>query len=266
MNSRQRRGIILLLLSVLCAVGAAAGVYAVVDDAESKVGPEVTAYRLRSDVAAYRALDEGQFEKVSMPRRWLPATAVTDLAEVRGKIAVTPLRRGSLLQSDMIVNRPALAPGQQEIAIMIDAATGVAGKITPGSKVNIYATFDGRGGATGVTAGGAAGAGKDGKDAKDAKDANPQPVSKVIVSGAQVIEVGRLTPLDGRSGGARTGASGARQAGDAVPITFALDTKDAQRVAYAESFATHVRLALVAPGDDTGVSGSDRTYTLDGDK
>ncbi|MGI5339755.1 Flp pilus assembly protein CpaB [Streptomyces sp. CA-181903] len=258
MNSRQRRGIILLLLSVLCAVGAAAGVYAVVDDAESKVGPEVTAYRLRSDVAAYRALDEGQFEKVSMPRRWLPATAVTDLAEVRGKIAVTPLRRGSLLQSDMIVNRPALAPGQQEIAIMIDAATGVAGKITPGSKVNIYATFDGRGGAAGVAAGGA------GKDST--KDANPQPVSKVIVSGAQVIEVGRLTPLDGRSGGARTGASGTRQAGDAVPITFALGTKDAQRVAYAESFATHVRLALVAPGDDTGVSGSDRTYTLDGDK
>ncbi|MER5782254.1 Flp pilus assembly protein CpaB [Streptomyces mobaraensis] len=257
MNSRQRRGIILLLLSALCAVGAAAGVYAVVDDAESKVGPEVTAYRLRSDVAAYRALDEGQFEKVSMPRRWLPTTAVTDLAEVRGKIAVTPLRRGSLLQSDMIVNRPALAPGQQEIAIMIDAATGVAGKITPGSKVNIYATFDGRSG----TAGGAPGG-----TGKDAKDANPQPVSKVIVSGAQVIEVGRLTPLDGRSGGARTGASGTRQAGDAVPITFALDTKDAQRVAYAESFATHVRLALVAPGDDTGVSGSDRTYTLDGDK
>ncbi|MFI0737166.1 Flp pilus assembly protein CpaB [Streptomyces sp. NPDC021100] len=257
MNSRQRRGIILLLLSVLCAVGAAAGVYAVVDDAESKVGPEVTAYRLRSDVAAYRALDEGQFEKMSMPRRWLPATAVTDLAEVRGKIAVTPLRRGSLLQSDMIVNRPALAPGQQEIAIMIDAATGVAGKITPGSKVNIYATFDGRGGPAGGPAGGAG---------KDAKDASPQPVSKVIVSGAQVIEVGRLTPLDGRSGGARTGTSGARQAGDAVPITFALDTKDAQRVAYAESFATHVRLALVAPGDDTGVSGSDRTYTLDGDK
>ncbi|MBZ4318461.1 Flp pilus assembly protein CpaB [Streptomyces huiliensis] len=260
MNSRQRRGIILLLLSVLCAVGAAAGVYAVVEDAESKVGPEVTAYRLRSDVAAYRALDEGQFEKVSMPRRWLPDTAVTDLAELRGKIAVTPLRKGSLLQSDMIVNRPALAPGQQEIAIMIDAATGVAGKITPGSKVNIYATFDGRSGAAGGAAGGS------GKDAKDAKDPSPQPVSKIIVSGAQVIEVGRLTPLDGRTGGVRTGASGTRQAGEAVPITFALGAKDAQRVAYAESFATHVRLALVAPGDDAGVNGADRTYTLDGDK
>ncbi|KNB51688.1 Flp pilus assembly protein CpaB [Streptomyces caatingaensis] len=255
MNSRQRRGIILLLLSVLCAAGAAAGVLVVVDDAASKVGPEVTAYRLRDDVPAYRTLDEGAFERIAMPRRWLPPTAVTDLAAVRGKIAVTPLRKGSLLQSDMIVDRPALAPGQQEIAIMIDAATGVAGKITPGARVNIYATFDGRN---------AAPAGKDGKEQ------NTPPVSKVIVSGAQVLEVGRLTPLDRqdrRAGsGAGGGGGGVRQAGEAVPITFALDTRDAQRVAYAESFATHVRLALVAPGGDTGVSGSDRTYTLDGDK
>ncbi|MFI9205376.1 Flp pilus assembly protein CpaB [Streptomyces sp. NPDC053048] len=239
MNSRQRRGIVLLALSALCALGAFAGVFAVIEDAESKVGPEVTAYRLKTDVPAYRDLEPGEFEQISMPRRWLPATAVTDLSAVRGKIAVTPLRKGSLLQQDMIVARPALAAGQQEIAIMIDAATGVAGKIMPGSKVNIYATFDG-------------------------KEQGAKPVSKVIVTGARVIDVGRLTPLK-RDGDGR-GATTTRQAGEAVPITFALDTKDAQRVAYAESFAAHVRLALVAPGGEAAVGGGDRTYTLDGDK
>ncbi|GHG79648.1 Flp pilus assembly protein CpaB [Streptomyces griseocarneus] len=240
MNSRQRRGIVLLLLSVLCALGAFAGVFSVVEDAEAKVGPEVTAYRLKADIPAYRDLETDEFERISMPRRWLPSTAVTDLAAVRGKIAVTPLRKGSLLQKDMIVARPALAPGEQEIAIMIDAATGVAGKVLPGSKVNIYATFD-------------------------AKEQGTKPVSKVIVSGARVIDVGKLTPLkrdgDGRGSGATT-----RQAGEAVPITFALGTKDAQRVAYAESFASRVRLALIAPGGGEGVAGGDRTYTLDGDK
>ncbi|MCD9142673.1 Flp pilus assembly protein CpaB [Streptomyces albireticuli] len=240
MNSRQRRGIVLLLLSVLCALGAFAGVFSVVHDAESKVGPETTAYRLRADIPAYQHLEEarGSFEKISMPRRWLPATAVTDLAALKGKIAVTPLRKGSLLQEDMIVSRPEVGPGQQEIAIMIDAATGVAGKINAGSKVNIYATFDG-------------------------KDQGTKPVSKVIVSNARVIAVGRLKALD-RDGG--TTAATTRRAGEAVPITFALDTKDAQRVAYAESFASHVRLALVAPGGDDEISGGDRTYTLDGDK
>ena len=49
-----------------------------------------------------------------------------------------------------------------------------------------------------------------------------------------------------------------------MPITFALNTQDAQRVAYAESFAEHVRLALVAPGSDGHRPPGDRTYTLDG--
>lgn len=131
MNSRQRRGVILLLLSVLCAFGAFAGVLSVISDVNSKVGPEVSAYQLKSDVAPYTALSSGQFEKIKMPKRWLSTNAVTDLSEVNGKIAVTQLRKGSLLQSDMMQKSPELQPGEQEIAIMIDAATGVAGKITP---------------------------------------------------------------------------------------------------------------------------------------
>ncbi len=235
MNSRQRRGIILLLLSVLCAFGAFAGVLSVISDVNSKVGPEVAAYRLKSDVAPYKQLDAGQFEKISMPKRWLSANAVTDIAEVRGKIAVTQLQKGSLLQSDMIVKKPELGSGEQEIAIMIDAATGVAGKINPGSRVNIYATFEG-------------------------EDEGQPNKSQVIVSGARVLDVGKITALEPGSN------DRSRRAKDAVPITFALNTLDAQRVAYAESFAEHVRLALVADGSDTTISPRDREYTLDGDK
>ncbi|MFJ3949486.1 Flp pilus assembly protein CpaB [Streptomyces libani] len=239
MNSRQRRGVILLLLSVLCAVGAFVGVLSVIKNVESKVGPEKTAYRLKTDVAAYKELDPGQFERVTMPQRWLPPTAVTDLDQVSGKIAVTPLKKGSLLQDDMIVERPALKAGQQEIAIMIDAATGVAGKINPGARVNIFATFEG-------------------------KRPEDKPVSRVIVAGAQVIDVGKLTPLEAKDPGDTT--ANRRQAGEAVPITFALNTQDAQRVAYAESFASHVRLALLAPGNETAIPPGQRSYTLDGDK
>ncbi|WP_328768988.1 Flp pilus assembly protein CpaB [Streptomyces sp. NBC_00286] len=237
MNSRQRRGVILLVLSVLCAVGAFAGVLSVIRDVNSKVGPEVAAYRLKSDVAPYRELSASQFEKVSMPERWLSSTAVTDLSEIRGKIAVTRLEKGSLLQQDMIVERPELEAGQQEIAIMIDAATGVAGKINPGARVNIYATFE-------------------------AENDNGKDQSKVIVENARVIDVGKLTALDP----SQNSDDRRRTATEAVPITFALTTADTQRVAYAESFATHVRLALVAGGSDTVVAPDDRSYTLDEDK
>ncbi|MEU3857830.1 Flp pilus assembly protein CpaB [Streptomyces sp. NPDC028722] len=234
MNSRQRRGVILLILSVLCALGAFAGVLSVVHDANSKVGPEVTAYRVRSEVKPYTTLDAGQFQRIRMPRRWLSDHAVTDLGQLRGKIAVTTLHPGSLLQTDMIVDRPALRPGQQEVAIMIDAATGVAGKITPGSRVNVYATFEGK------------------------KEGDPDQ-SKIIVTNARVLDVGQITALD-------PDRDKNQQPTEAVPITFALSTIDAQRVTYAESFAQRVRLALVAPGSETSVPDKDRTYELATDK
>ncbi|PPS86575.1 Flp pilus assembly protein CpaB [Streptomyces sp. MH60] len=235
MNSRQRRGVILLLLSVLCALGAFAGVLSVINDVKSKVGPEVAAYRVRSDIEPYTQLGAAQFEKIEMPERWLSENAVTDLSQVRGKIAVTRLKAGSLLQSDMIVDTPALRPGQQEVAIMIDAATGVAGKITPGSAVNVYATFEGP------------------------REGDPDQ-SKIIVTNAKVIDVGELTSLEPDED------SRDREPTDAVPITFALSTIDAQRITYAESFARRVRLALVAPGGDTDVPDQDRTYELAKDK
>lgn len=239
MNSRQRRGVILLVLSALCALAAFAGVLSVIRDVNSKVGPEVTAYRLKRDIEPYKELTASQFEAISMPERWLSETAITDLGQIRGKIAVTQLDKGSLLQSDMIVKRPELDPGQQEIAILIDASTGVAGKINPGSRVNIYATFEE-------------------KDSDSGKD-----TSKLMVADARVIDVGKLTPLEPN----QSSSDRRRTATEAVPITFALDTADAQRVAFAESFAEHVRLALVAGGGEaTVVQPDDRSYTLDEDK
>ncbi|MCW8377690.1 Flp pilus assembly protein CpaB [Streptomyces justiciae] len=235
MNSRQRRGVILLILSVVCALAAFAGVLSVINDAKSKVGPEVTAYEVKAEIQPYTALSRAQFEKISMPERWLSANAVTDLRDIEGKIAVTKLEKGSLLQSDMIVAQPALQPGQQEVAIMIDAATGVAGKITPGSTVNVYATFEGE---------------REGSPAQ----------SKIIVTNAKVLDVGRLTSLDPDE------SNRDQRSKEAVPITFALSTLDAQRLTYAESFAERVRLALVAPGGDQPVPDQDRTYELAKDK
>ncbi|MFD4133797.1 Flp pilus assembly protein CpaB [Streptomyces goshikiensis] len=233
MNSRQRRGVILLLLSVLCALAAFTGVLMVIGDVNSKVGSEVVAYRVKGDIAPYSPLSAGQFEQITVPKRWLSDTAVTDLGALKDKIALTTLKKGSLLQTDMFVARPQLQAGEQEIAIMIDAATGVAGKITPGARVNILGTFKGK------------------------KPTDPDQ-SVVMVAGARVINVGKLTPLD--KTGDKKGPS------EAVPITFALSTKDTQRVAYAESFAEHVRLALVAGGTEAPVSPGDRWYTLEGDK
>ncbi|MER5761754.1 Flp pilus assembly protein CpaB [Streptomyces sp. NPDC002082] len=236
MNSRQRRGVILLILSVLCALAAFGGVLVVMGDVNSKVGNEVVAYRVKGDIAPYTPLAAGQFEEVTVPKRWLSETAVTDLGVLKDKLALTSLKKGSLLQNDMFVDKPKLQAGEQEIAIMIDASTGVAGKVTPGAKVNIIGTF------------------------KSKKPDGPDQ-AVVMVANARVINVGKLTPLDTKDKDADK-----KSPTDAVPITFALSTKDTQRVAYAESFAVHVRLALVAPGTDSAPNPGDHFYTLEGDR
>jgi pilus assembly protein CpaB len=234
MNSRQRRGAVLLVVSVVCAVAAFAGVVAVVSDARSQVGQKTTAYELTTDVPAYTPLDSSKVRRISVPERWLPATALSDPGSFEGKIAAVPLKKGSLLQSGMVAAKPRLKPGQMEIAIMIDAETGVAGKITPGARVNIFATFAGR------------------------TDTQAD-VSRIIVTDAQVLDVGEIRAFD------KSDDNSQRVSEEGVPITFALDAEDAQRVAYAESFAEHVRLALVAPGDTAAPPQSDRSYTLSGD-
>ncbi|GAB2902131.1 Flp pilus assembly protein CpaB [Streptomyces mayteni] len=235
MNARQRRGILLLVVSILLALGAFAGVLGVINDVESRVGPEATAYELSEDVEPYEEVTADQLREVSIPERYIPDSAVTDPEQVEGQVAIGPLREGSLLQRDMLSDRPELDEGQQEIAVMIDAATGVAGKIYPGATINMYAAFR-------VT-----------ERTGDVED--EYEIVRLMVNNAEVIEVGDLTEV----------IDDERNSTDAVPITFALDNVDAQRVTFAEAFAEQVRLALVAPGDEREIPDEERTYTIIGD-
>ena len=45
-----------------------------------------------------------------------------------------------------------------------------------------------------------------------------------------------------------------------MPVTFALKPKEALTVTYAESFATEVRLSLLRPGEESGLTKSQRIY------
>ena len=114
MNSRQRRGVVLLVVSALCALAAFAGVVTVIGDARSQVGPKVTAYRLAADVPAYEAVGRAQLRKVTHPRalaaghrRHRPARSSP------ARSPPPPLHRGSLLQTDMIAEPARAQAGQR---------------------------------------------------------------------------------------------------------------------------------------------------------
>ncbi|OJV58708.1 MAG: Flp pilus assembly protein CpaB [Cellulomonas sp. 73-145] len=229
MNPRQRRGALLLVLTSVGAIVVFFAVVAFVGRVGSEVGPMTTAWELSRDVTAYEPVDGTMLHAVQMPERWLPKTAIRSQSEVQGLVAAANVPAGSVLQKGMLVPRPGVQPGYREVAIVVDAETGVAGKVKPGNHVDIIAT----------TAAG--------------KDGTPQK-SEIWVSNALVLEVGVPSDVS------KSDAGGSFATTKGVPVTFALTSDDALRLAYVESFSVKLRLALRGDGDDQSVPDSHRTY------
>jgi pilus assembly protein CpaB len=229
MNPRQRRGVVLLLLAAVGALAVFFTVLSYVGQVRQQVGDHTTAYELDRDVTAFTKVTPDMLATVQIPRRWLPSTSLRAFDSTQALVAATDLKRGSLLQDNMLVPPPELQPGERELAILIDAETGVAGKVSAGALVDIYATFGGSGGA-----------------------GSPPEQARIIVTNARVLGVGTLEQVNKQNG------SGGFDRSQVVPVTFALTPHDSLALSYAESFASKVRLALIAPGTRSGVDGNDR--------
>jgi pilus assembly protein CpaB len=231
MNPRQRRGILLLTLSALGLLGVFVLVAGYVADVRAEVDPKVTVLALAKPAERDKAITDDMVKTLELPRRWAPQTALRDRARLIGQVAQADIPSGSVLQEGMIGSPPELAAGEREIAILVDAETGVAGKISPGSIVDIVATFAG--------------------DEQQGVKAE----SNVVVPGARIIDVGQ-PELKGGNGVQDQAADPAQ----VVPVTFALEPKEALTVTYAESFAAEVRLALLRPGEESQLGAKQRVY------
>jgi Flp pilus assembly protein CpaB len=232
MNPRQRRGLLLLVLSGLGLLAVFVLIASYVSDVRTEVDPKVKLLALSKPVGAFESVPDDAVTEVTMPKRWAPPTALRDRAQLVGLVAASDLTADSLLQKGMLIPPPELAPGQREVAILVDAETGVAGKIGPGSVVDIVGTFEG----------------------DPERGINPR--STVVVPAARIIDVGQAQ---------LKGARGVRQAEsdpkEVVPVTFALTPKQQLQVTEAESFAQEVRLALRRPGDTAPLKQDERSYT-----
>jgi pilus assembly protein CpaB len=195
----------------------------------AKVGNTRTALELARPVSAYEPITEDMVTVVEVPEKWLPDAALEDPAEVNGLVAAAELPEGALLQQGMLRERPGIQTGNREIAILVDARTGVAGKVRPGDRVDLIATMQ--------------------------PEEGP-PRAELIVSDALLIDVG--VSQDSRNNDRDSQDFGEPQ--QLVPVTFALSVEDALKVSYAESFATELRLALRGGGDTTVVPDSERVF------
>jgi pilus assembly protein CpaB len=216
MNPRQRRGVLLMIAAALGAIVVFVAVVGYLGSIRAEVGEKTEVLQLKQAVPAYTTLTPDMFQKVMVPQKWTPNTMIRDVSALNGQVAGADLPVGAYLQYGMLVSAPALQPGQREIAIIIDAETGVAGKVHPGSIVDIYGTFPAA--------------------------AKRKACATRIIRMAKVIQVGQLTAQ-------RT--SDSAKANEVVPITFALSDADSLTLTYAETNATKVRLALIGGNDTT---------------
>lgn len=230
MNPRQRRGVLFLVIAAIGAIAVFFAVVSYVNSVEDQVGNRETAWVLRTNVAAYQPLTPDDLQKVEIPKRWLPDGSIGDLSELPGRVTAATMAKGTLLQNSNLVPAPTLRAGEREIAIMVDADTGVAGKIEPGDHVDVWATYS-----------------------PDVTGSGPR--TKLIAQDLLVITVG------GQVNTKKQSLTGATTDTQSVPVTFATTQDQIKALTYAESFAQETRLALRPPGDSSEVPGGERTYS-----
>ena len=138
MNPRQRRGVVLMVLSVLAAFLVFVGVSSYVSNVNSKVGPMVTVYQVTKDLPAFTTLSNENTEPVQVPQRWAADNTVLKSADIDGRVTATPLSAGSPVSLDAMVPPSDLDPSEREIAVNVDAVTGLAGRVRPGDRVEIH--------------------------------------------------------------------------------------------------------------------------------
>lgn len=217
MNPRQRRGLILIVVSALVAIATFVVVTGYVASVNSQVGARVTVYRATEPIEAYTPLSASNVEAVEVPGRWTSKSSVLSMEQLQGRRIGFRVNAGSTISSDMLIPSSSLDRAEREIAINVNPVTGVAGRVRPGDRVDIYAVF---------------------------ADVAGLPKSvKVLVRDVRVVSIAGQQTVTQQT---QNGTSQQR----VVPVTLALIPKDAMAVTYAANFASELR--LVALPTDVG--------------
>ena len=239
MTPRQRRGVLLLFVAGIGAILVFSLVSGYVSKVRKDVEPKTAVLVLTRAVPELQPIPPDALALKSVPEKWVGSQALRDPSQVGALVPNTALPAGVELQQGMLVEPPQLQKGQQEISILINADTGVAGKLRPGDMVDVLATFQ-------------------------PDDNTRSPASaRTIIRRARIVTIGlpRAAVRPGSNDNAVRQAAAEQQV--LVPVTFALRPTLSLRLTYAETFASEIRLSLIRRGDESRKLPTDkREYTL----
>jgi pilus assembly protein CpaB len=240
MTPRQRRGVLLLFVAGIGAILVFSLISGYVADVRKDVEPKTAVLVLTRAVPELQPIPPDALALKSVPEKWVGRQALRDPSQIGALVPNTELPAGVELQQGMLIEPPALQKGQQEISILINADTGVAGKLRPGDLVDVLATFQ-----------------------PDQQTRSPAS-ARTIIRRARIVTIG-LPRSASRPGSndnpLRQGAADNQQV--LVPVTFALRPTLGLRLTYAETFASEIRLSLIRRGDEARkLPKAKREYTL----
>lgn len=214
MNPRQRRGAILMVLSAFAAVVLFVTVTRYVSSVNSQIAPTVTVYQAAKNLDAYAIIKPEELKQVEIPKRYASDKTLEDKSQLVGRRIAFNIASGTYVGSDMLLPPSSLNENEREIAMTVDAKTGIAGRVKSGDFVDVYAVF------------GEAGQGS----------------SQVLVRSVRVVSVGGIETASEKT------SKNELQQSQVLPVTLALEPSDALKVTYADSFATTVRLVGLPQG------------------
>ena len=146
----SRRSLLVLVAVVLAAVAAAA-VFVWARGLESRAFDDAELVEVFVASAEIPKGTPGEqaaaaaIKASKIPAKFRPSTALTDLATIKGKVALTALSPNTVLVQGQFVDPRAaqvtfsqrIPAGQVAITVSVDQVHGVAGLLVPGDKVNI---------------------------------------------------------------------------------------------------------------------------------
>lgn len=238
MNPKQLRGVITLIIAAVGAIAVFLAVTAYVSEVRAEVGPTSEVYVTTAAIDNHQPIDLETVEAEEVPDKYLNDQMISQQEDLVGMKASSTIEEGSYLQADMLEPASSLEDGEREVAINFASDQGIHGRVQPGDRVDVVASFARDRG------------GPEAGDVSYRRAEIPYNVSGVLVPNAEVVSVGQ--PVDaGAAAGVASEAAG--DPGMVVPVTFAVSLGEATQLTYGESFAVSMRM-IRSGNNETGTA------------
>lgn len=216
------RGVVLLLVAIVAAVGAALLLTRYMEARVAAVRvPTTKIVVAKVDIPVATPIDPAWLEAVDWPSSARPDGAVSDPNTLAGRVAVVPISRGEAVLPTKVVAAGArsglstiVPEGMRAVALKVDDVIGVAGFVHPGDRVDVITTMKPR-------------------------EEGPF-VSKIVLQNIAVLAVGKDLEHKGKD---------AKEAKPVTVATLMVTSEEAERLALSVDKG-HILLALRGLGDE----------------